>query len=168
MGVPDASRTRRRLLSWGSATLAMAFGTLTMPLCPAHHLPLDRHHLWGPLADAFMCRECESLYQARLAARVPLIPDIPANATNAEAMQILCDMMPAGGDGWAASPGHLTFDRRGGNLGDDRIAPCPAPLILSGVGLASAPFRDLLLPSVHDRAEPVRGPSCTGPGRSNT
>jgi len=104
MGVPDASRTRRRLLSWGSATLAMAFGTLTMPLCPAHHLPLDRRHLWGPLADAFMCRECESLYQARLAARVPLIPDIPANATNAEAMQILCDMMPAGGDGWGEAP----------------------------------------------------------------
>jgi hypothetical protein len=23
----------------------------------------------GPLADAFMCRECESLYQARLAAK---------------------------------------------------------------------------------------------------
>jgi hypothetical protein len=38
-----------------------------------------------------MCRECESLYQARLAARISLIPDIPANATNAEAIQIICD-----------------------------------------------------------------------------
>ena len=62
-----------------------------MTLCPAHHLLFDRRHLWGPLADAFMRRDCESLYLARLAARVPLIPNIPANATSPGAMQIICD-----------------------------------------------------------------------------
>jgi hypothetical protein len=37
-----------------------------------------------------MGAECESLYRARLAATVPLIPNIPENATNAEAMAIIC------------------------------------------------------------------------------
>jgi hypothetical protein len=62
-----------------------------MTLCPAHHLSLDRRHLWGPLADAYMCPACKSLYRARLAERAPLIPHIPPNATNHEAMQIICD-----------------------------------------------------------------------------
>jgi hypothetical protein len=59
-------------------------------LCPSHMLPLDRRHTWGPFDDVFMCERCESLFRARLASRSRLIPDILKNATNAEALRIIC------------------------------------------------------------------------------
>jgi hypothetical protein len=37
-----------------------------------------------------MCAECEPVDRARLASRPPLMPEIPENATNAEAMAIIC------------------------------------------------------------------------------
>jgi hypothetical protein len=52
-------------------------GTYTnvkMAPCPLHQL---LRHACTPVADAFMCRECKSLFLARCASGPPLILDIP-------------------------------------------------------------------------------------------
>jgi hypothetical protein len=58
-------------------------------LCPSHMLPLNRRRVWTPVVDAFMCAACESALLARRASRLSPIPDIPADATPAEALKII-------------------------------------------------------------------------------
>jgi hypothetical protein len=61
-----------------------------MITCPSHRLPLDRRH---SVADAFLCRECESMLLAARASRPSPIPDIPENLTPDEAMRLLVEAL---------------------------------------------------------------------------
>jgi hypothetical protein len=47
--------------------------------------------LGPPVADAFLCRECESMLLAARASRPSPIPDIPENLTPDEAMRLLVE-----------------------------------------------------------------------------
>jgi hypothetical protein len=62
-----------------------------MATCPSHRLPLDRRHAWTPVADAFLCAECELALLAARASRPSPIPDIPENLTPDEAMRLLVE-----------------------------------------------------------------------------